>query len=214
MDTASIIDQCLRGIGEETPAAPVGMTRADCLSFINLFYQNHIGKRLKALATYSYDASDTAHTLTAGVATLPSDFLAPVRVYDGDTPANDPLDQIYDIEDKVSDTSSASQFMIPDLATLWVFGKTPTNPIKLYYYKKPAALTDSAGSTPTALKEEFHLEPFVKVVQKIYATRNGDYGDEINLELFFQDILDSIERAHRLESKGMTSNRVRANRYV
>lgn len=190
------------------------MTRADCLAFINLFYQNHIAKRLKILTTYSYDASDALHTITAGVGTLPTDFLAPVRVYDGDAPTNDPLDQIYDIENKVSDTSTTSQFMLPDLANLWIFGKTPTNTIKLYYYKKPVVLTDSAGSSPTALKEEFHLEPFVKVIQKIYATRNGDYGDEINLEIYFQDILDSIERAHRLEGKGTTSNKVKARRYV
>ncbi len=198
MTTDEIINQCLKAIGEDetTLAAPTQMSREDVLSIINEVYQGPIARRLRLLKSYSYDASDAAHTITAGIGTLPSDFLAPSRVYDGDAPDELPLTQITDINDKVADTDTTSRYMLPNMSEIWIFGTTPTNTIKMYYYFEPAALTDSASSSPTYLKKEFHLKPFVKAVQGVYSTRNSDYGDEIDLEIFLQDILNEIEDAH------------------
>lgn len=195
MTTDEIINQCLKDIGEEDPANPVEMTREDCLRHIDLFYRNHIGKRLRLLTTYSYDASDADHTITAGIGPLPTDFLAPSRAYDGDNR----LKQIFDIDDKVSDTDPTSQYMLPDISNIWIFGTTPTGTVKLYYYRKPAALTDSSSSSPSELKEEFHVEPFMRLIKKIYDSRNHDNDDVFDMEAYCQDYLNAIENAHRIE---------------
>lgn len=203
--TDVIIDQCLLGVGEDMDslAAPVFMTRLDVITFINLIYQGPIARRLRLLKSYSYDGSDADHTITAGVGVLPSDFIAPSRIYDGDAPDDRPLTQIFDINDKVADTDATSQYMLPNMSEIWIFGTTPTDEIKMYHYFEPTALTDSASSSPTYLKKEFHLKPFVKAIQGVYSTRNSDYGDEIDLEVFLQDILGEIEDAH---TYGMRDN--------
>ena len=198
MDTASIINQCLLSLGEDADslASPYSMTRADILAYINQIYQGPIAERLTLIKTHIYDGADASRTITEGVGTLPTDFLAPVRVYDGDAPDDDPLERILDIEDKVANTSATTQYMLPNMTQIWVFGITPTNDIKMYYHFVPTALTDSSESTPTYLKAAYHVKPFVKAIQGIYATRNSDYGDEIDLEVFLKDILDEIEAAH------------------
>ena len=208
MTSDVIIDFCLKGIGEDDPDLPIEMTRIEVLELINLFYQNHIGKRLYNLTSYTYDASDAAHTITAGIGTLPTDFLSMSSIYDGDIPTNKPLKQIFDIRDKIADTSKTSQYMIPNNTQFWIFGITPTNTIKTYYYAKPIALTDSSSSSPTALKEEFHLEPFVKVIQKIYSTNNNYFADEIDLEMYFQDLLNNIEFTHKIEKRDDTREQI------
>jgi hypothetical protein len=194
-----IISQCLKAIGEDDPTAPVEMTRVECLTLINQLYRNDIAKRLKNLATYSYDASDAAHTITAGVGTLPSDYMTPSRVYDGDAPTNEPLTQIFDIEDKVAATDATSQYMVPSTTQIWIFGSTPTNMLKLYYYSKPDVLIDSSASSPTALKEEFHVDPFVVHIKETYAIRNNDLADMFDLKALKLDILKAIEEAHGIE---------------
>ena len=195
MTTDEIINQCLKDLGEEDPANPVEMTREDCLLHIDMFYRNDIGKRLRLLTVHSYDGSDAAHTITAGIGPLPADFLAPSRVYDGDTL----LKQIFDIDDKVPDTSPTSQYMLPDISNIWIFGTTPTGTVKLYYYRKPAALTDSSSSSPSELKEEFHVKPFMRLIKGIYDSRNHDNDDVIDMEAYCQDYLNAIENAHRYE---------------
>ena len=208
MTSDVIIDYCLKSIGEDDVDNPVNLTRIQVLELINLFYRNHIGKRLFNLTSYTYDSSDADHTITAGIGTLPADFLSISSIYDGDTPTNKPLTQIFDIRDKVADTSTTSQYMIPNTTQFWIFGTTPTNTIKMYHYSKPTALTDSSSSSPTALKEEFHLEPFVKVIQKIYSTNNNYFADEIDLEMYFQDLLNNIEFAHKVEKRDDTREQI------
>lgn len=193
--TDKIIDYCLKGINEDT-AAPVEMTRAEVLEFVNHLYQNDIARRLKNLATYSYDASDAAHTITAGVGTLPTDFLLPAQVYDGDAPINYPLEQISGINDKVDNAATTSQFMIPDNSNLWIFGQTPANTVKLYYYQKPAALTDVNTSSPVALKEEFHVDIFVARIKEVYAIRQNNTNDMMDMRALIVDYLKQIEQAH------------------
>jgi hypothetical protein len=199
VNTKTIIDFCLKGLDEADVTDPQQMTRADVLTLINLFYQNNIGKRLKILAPYSYDGSDAAHTITNGVGTLPSDFLAPSYIYDGDAPDQEPLTRITRIEDKIANDDDTSQYMLPDKNTLWIFGQTPTNEIKLYYYKKPTALTDSESSEPVYLKEEFHLAPFEKLIKDALAFRRTELADALDLETWGLDILDAIESAHAAE---------------
>lgn len=198
MDTASIIDQTLLAIGEDsaTLTAPVLMTRADILAYMNILYQNKIGRALKRLTLYSYDASDAAHTITAGVGTLPTDFLEAYRMYDGDIDDGVLLTQIYDLNGKVADDAATSQYIIVNNTTFWIYGQTPTTGIKLYYYAKPTALTDSSVSSPTALKEEFHVMPFVYEIKKLYALRNDEAGDAYDLEVILEATLRDIEFAH------------------
>ena len=200
--TDVIIDYALRALGEYDLAAPQQMTRADMLALFNSFYQGEIGKRLKTLAVHSYDGSDAAHTITAGVGTLPEDFLQPAQVYDGDAPDNEPLQQIFDIEDKVPDDADCSQYMLPDLTHIWLFGQTPANTIKLYYYAKPEALTDSSSSSPSALKEEFHLDVFAAKSKEAYEYRNGNYYDALGtLKAYVVGLLDEIEKAHTVGTR-------------
>ena len=200
--TASIIDYCLKAIGEADMTNPQQMTRAEILGIINPFYQYEIGKRLKTLAVYNYDSSDSDHTITSGVGALPADFLQPVQVYDGDAPANEPLTQIFEIEDKVSDDAVCSQYMLPDLDHIWLFGQTPANGIKLYYYAKPDVLTDLDLSTPAALKEEFHLDVFAAKVKEVYEYRNGNYYDALGtLKAYVVGLLNQIEVAHSSERR-------------
>lgn len=198
--TDKIIDQCILGIGEEV-ASPLAFTRADILEFINQLYQNDIGKRVRNLASFSYDASDAAHTITAGVGALPSDYLAMAHVYDGDAPTNEPLTQITKIEDRVAGTATTSQYMIPDNANLWIFGITPTNTIKLYYYQKPTALTDASSSSPTALNPEFHIDIFVARIKEVYALRQNNTYGMMDMKSLVLDLLNQIEVAHGVEKQ-------------
>lgn len=205
--TDKIIDYCLKGIGEDT-TAPVEMTRAEVLEIINQLYQNDIGKRLNSLASFSYDASDAAHTITAGVGALPTDFLSMANIYDGDAPTNAPLTQIFSIEDKVENTALCSQYMLPDLINIWLFGQTPTNTIKMYYDAKPALLTDSSSSSPTNLKPEFHIDIFVAKIKQVYAMRQNNTYDAMDMLALIADYLEQIEYAHSAEKRDDTTPRI------
>ena len=79
MNTKEIIDYCLKAIGEEDLIEPVFMTREEVLTLVNIIYQGPIARRLKLLKSYTYDGSDSAHTITSGVGTLPDDFDRPSR---------------------------------------------------------------------------------------------------------------------------------------
>lgn len=204
MNTNKIIDACLRGIGEPDPANPVEMTRAEVMDLVNAIYQNEIGKRVKNLASFSYDGSDPAHTITAGVGPLPTDFLEVSQVYNGDAPGQYPLDQIFKIADKVADDAICSQYMLPDNANLWVFGKTPAIGIKLYYYRKPVVLTDNALTSPVDLKEEFHRDIFVARVKEVYAENTNNTYDMMDQRAKIEDLLTLIEQAHNNEKRDDT----------
>lgn len=208
MNTKTIIDKCLRGIKEPDPAHPTKMTRAEVLEEIDILYRNQISKRMQELAVFEYDASDAAHTLTLGVGSLPTDFLAPHRVYDGD-PADDDstlLEPIFDIEDKVADDAATSQYMIAGKTALWVFGVSPTNTIKMYYIKQASALADSDANSPAFLNEEFHIDVFVTHIQAVFANRKRRYSDYLMKRAELEDILDAIEMAHDTEHKSESSS--------
>lgn len=194
--TDKIIDACLKAINEEDTVNPVGMSRADVLDIINHLYQNDIGRRIKTLVSYTYDASDAAHTITAGIGTLPPDFLLPAEVYDGDAPEQETLEQIFSIKDKVENDAATKQFLLPDNSSIWIFGQTPTNDIKLYYYKQPVVLTDANTSSPADLRTEYHLDVFKWATKKEYALRQNNTNDVIDCEAYIQDYLKEIERAH------------------
>ena len=196
--TDAIINACLEAIGESDVTNPVLMTMAKVLALCNTIYLDAM-KKVRALATYSYDASDANHTITNGVGTLPTDYLMMHRVYDGDAPDDYPLNWIKSIDDKVNDTDTTTQFMIPDSQTLWIFGKTPTNTVKIYYYKKPAALTDAGSSTPTLLDEKFHVGVkgiFEAGVKAEYAKRDNSTYDQLDMLALYQDLLDEIGAYH------------------
>ena len=194
----TIIDSCLEAIGESNTTTPVLMSRAKVLALCNSIYID-VMKRVKALASYVYDSSDAGHTITAGVGTLPSDYLMMHRVYDGDAVDQTSLQWIRSIDDKVDDDADTSQFMVPDLQTLWIFGQTPTNDIKIYYYKKPTALTDANTSTPTLLDEKFHIGVkgiFEAGVKAEYAKRDNSTYDQLDMLALYEDLLNEIEAYH------------------
>jgi len=193
MNAKVIIDNCLREIGEADPATPVELTRAECLDFVNHCYQELIGPRLNKQTSATL-------TVTAGVASVPADYLAPVRLYDGTTL----LEQIFDIDDKVEDTDDTSQFWVPNETQIYLFGITPAGTVTLYYKAKPTAVTDSTDSTPTDLKARYHigpLSPFVVYIKSVIAGRRGDDSFAFKAELM--DILDDIETEH---SQGRSDN--------
>lgn len=204
-----IIDYCLKGIGEMDVDAPVEMTRAETLEIINQLYQNDVAKRLNAIAAHSYDGSDAAHTITNGVGLLPGDFLRVYRVYDGDANSHSPLMQIFSIEDKVADTAACTQYLLPNLTHIWIFGQTPSSTIKLYYLPRPAVLTDSSDSSPSALKPEFHLDIFVARVKEIYAMRLNNTYDALDMKALQVDLLNQIEHAHSTEKRDESDQIVR-----
>jgi hypothetical protein len=196
--TDKIIDACLLAIGEDL-TNPVEYSRADVLVLINHLYQHDIGRRLRTLGSYVYDASDTAHTIAAGVGTLPADFLLPAQVYDGDAPGDRPIKQIFDIADKVEDGAATSQYMLVSQTEFWIFGKNPAKTIKMYYYVKPAALADSASSSPAALTETYHIGPkgiFEAAIKAEYAKRQNNTYDMLDMLALIEDLLNEIETAH------------------
>lgn len=197
--TDVIIDYMFRAIGESDPDDPTNIvisTRAEMLAIANHLYQYEIGPLLKLLASYTYNASDAAHTITAGVGTLPSDYLSPHLMYDGDAYDNPPLTQIFDIANKVADDAATSQYMIPNNTQFWIFGQTPANTIKLYYYQTPTALTDASNSSPTALQAKFHKAIFEYEAKRVYALRRNRTDDMIDMEAAKLEELDKIEAAH------------------
>lgn len=193
MNTKSIIDKCLLSIGEPYPATPIDLTRAECLELINYAYQVEIGEKLNILKMQEYDGSDAARTITAGVGSLPADFLAVDRVYDGDPDSVKPLEQIFDVEDKVRDDATTTQYMIPSETQFWIFGLTPTNNVRMYYRSKPAALVDNEASIPVHLKEKYHLQAFTCFIKMIYADRMDNFNDYLSKKAEWLDILDAIE---------------------
>jgi len=196
--TDAIINACLEAIGESDVTNPVSMTRAKVLALCNTIYLDAM-KKVRALATYTYDASDANHTITNGVGTLPTDYLMVHRVYDGDAPDNPPLRWIKNIEDKVENTAKTSQFMIPDLQHIWIYGQEPTNGIKLYYFVKPTALTDANTSSPALLDEKFHIGVkgiFECGVKAEYAKRDNSTYDQFDMLALYQDLLNEIEDYH------------------
>ena len=190
-------------IGERNPATNATIknrfipTREEMLGILNQLYQEEIGPLVKNLAAFSYDGSDGAHTLTAGVGTLPADFLAPHEVYDGDAPDQPPLKQIGNLSDKVANAAACQQYMIPDLTNLWIFGQDPSNTVKVYYYKRPVALTDSSSSYPVSLKDEFHRDGIFEArAKKIYAFRRSKMASFIDLQALEQGFFTEIGKAH------------------
>jgi hypothetical protein len=115
----------------------------------------------------------------AGVASLPSDFIKPVAVYD-DTKK---LYEIRSIEDKAEDTADATQYYIPNNSQLYIFGLTPTGTVKLWYKGYPDELSLDAD-IPSEIPSRYHYaipEIFVKAKYNLRNNRMGDYAGLMSL---------------------------------
>lgn len=118
-------------------------------------------------------------TFTAGVATLPTDFLEPIAAYDGDTL----LIQIDDIKDKVEDDATTSQYFIPNSTQIYLYGTTPSGTVTLWYLASPAALsqtTDVPSDVPTRF-HHFIAEIWVPAMVALRNNQLADYGAFIQL---------------------------------
>ena len=110
-------------------------------------------------------------TFTAGVASLPADFISPVAVYDGDVQ----LYEIHSITEKLADTATTSQYYIPNNTQIQIFGTTPTGTVTLWYQAYPAALSADAD-IPSEVPVKYHpaiAEVYVKA--KYYERLNRNY---------------------------------------
>lgn len=123
-------------------------------------------------------------TFSNGVASLPNDFLQVVAVYDGDSL----LEQIEDITDKVDDSDTTSQFFIPNLTQIYIYGTTPTGTVTLWYYATPAALANDSD-TPSNLPERFHRYLATVWVKKEVEFRNNQLADFSTLEDYWENVV-------------------------
>jgi hypothetical protein len=137
-----------------------------------------INDALQSLAPELKLLDDAALTFTDGVATLPTDFVAPEMVRDGDRA----LVQIFDLADAVSTTGPTYQYYIGDNTSLYIFGTTPTGTVTLYYYKTPAALVN-ADDAPSQLPLRFHdrIWAYVKAQYMAQTNRHEEYARFMNI---------------------------------
>lgn len=194
--TKQIIDWMLRGVGisqEELDSPDESiMSREYALSLINELRKGPIAEAIGNIKS-------AALVITDGIATLPSDWVKPHRVYDGDAPDQEPLEQIFDIEDKVADDDATSQYMLPDNSTMWIFGKTPEYGIKAYYIYFPESdLTDDNNSSPVELKAKFHRDIFVAYARKIDAINNNDPDTEAEQGALVEALLKEIKMEYSI----------------
>jgi hypothetical protein len=168
MDFAAIKTDCWTKL-DDSPTAPQYVTDTTMGLWIN--------NALLSLAKEMNILTSATPTFTAGVASLPADFVAPKAVYDGTTL----LDEIDDILDKVADTDATSQFFIPNNSQIQVFGITPTGTVTLWYYASPATLTGT--DTPTELPIVFHdkIWLYVKAQYMAQTNRHDEYGRFMNI---------------------------------
>lgn len=197
MTSDVIIDNCLLAIGEIDPDNPVYMTRVECLAHINQAYREEMGPILNKQALAN-------PTVTDGVADLPADFLAPIRVYDGAPDDGTLLIQIFDIQDKVDDDDETQQYRISNEQEIHFYGKTPDDTIYLYYIQRPEALTDSSASSPVDLKSKYHYTAFTTYVRAVYARNRNENATYERLFALWLDILDDIKRAHSIGRADIT----------
>lgn len=197
MNTDEIITHCLRGIREVDTDTPIMMSREQVLSYCNHLYQDKIGLLLNKITSVTLTVED-------GKASLPADYLAPVRVYDGGTL----LTQIFDIDDKLDNDAPCQQYWIPNEQEIHFFGQTPAGTVTLYYKAKPEALTDSSSSSPVDLKPEFHLEPFVCYTKQMHAFNRNNLADKYALNNELLDWLDEIRYAHSAGRRNIEPERI------
>jgi hypothetical protein len=188
--TTKNVDWCLLALEEDSAdlAAPEEMTRADVLEAMNEIYQNDIAEKMGLIKSASI-------VITSGVGSLPSDWVKAHRIYDGDAPDDNPLEQIFDIDERVESTADTTQYMLPDDDNIWVFGITPTTGIKAYYIYAPAALTESPSTTPV-LKAKFHRKIFPAYIRQVYAMNNGMKAKEFEMGRLVESILNDIENEY------------------
>lgn len=149
-----------------------------------------INDALRDIAPYLNIEKSEDLTFTAGVATLPDDFLAPIAVYDDDVR----LTQISRVTDKVDSDQTTSQFYIPNATQIYIYGTTPTGTVTLWYQAYPSALDDDSD-IPTDIPAHFHSaipETYVKAIYKKRLNQLGDFGQLMNQ---WQDIKLKIRAA-------------------
>lgn len=204
--TEQIINVCLKQLGEKNTASPSRMSRIDVLFYINLEYRGRIAEAIG-------DITSASLTFTNGIASLPTNWLRPEAIYDGDRPNGTKLRRITDIAESVEDTAKTTQYMLPDNKHIWIFGETPSIGIKAYFINKPEALTDSPASTPDALIEDYHIDPFVNRIKEVYADNKNNYDDATDYRMKFEDYLSLIKNAHKNRKRDGSPLQIKAARW-
>ena len=158
---------------------PTEITLTDMKALIN--------DGLEALGAELNIIKSATLTFTSGVASLPSDFIAPEACYDDD----ELLDQIEDITLKVDATDTTSQFFIPNNTQLYIYGTTPTGTVTLWYKARPTALSADAD-TPTNLPKEFHRYIPEVYVKAIHALRNNKLNTYNGLMVLWDTVRGNV----------------------
>ena len=152
---------------DDNESSPTEITAATLLLMIN--------EGIQELSPYLNIIKSATLTFVAGVATLPTDFISPIAVYDEGVL----LREIKSIKSKVGDTATTSQFYIPNNTQINIFGITPTGTVTIWYTAYETALTTDA-TTPSNVPVQFHYalpEIYVKAKYYFKLNQNADYAD-------------------------------------
>lgn len=157
-----------------------------------------INRALQDLAPSLNTVKNAELSFTDGVASLPADFLAPSACYHGDAI----MTEIHLITDKAADTDATSQYFIPNMTQIYIYGQTPTETVTLWYKARPAELTED-DDEPTELPMEFHpqLELYVKAHLAMKLNRLDEYAGLMKL---WEDMKKSVATACKVDRHAKT----------
>lgn len=140
----------------------------------------------------NYIVSETL-SLTSKAASLPEDFLEPVRLEWGIN-EDDEIPQVYDLDEK---GRYYECFFIGDESTLTIFtdaGVADGTEVKLWYKARPEVLTEDAD-TPSVLPARFHHYIPDIYVKAVYALRNNELNSYNGLMVLWEDVKTQVRKA-------------------
>ena len=156
MTFAEIQADCLWKMDEST-YSPQDITKTILKSIINQAIQD--------MVEHLYIEKSATLTFTLGVASLPSDFYAPISLYVDDKE----MEQIYSYEERIDDTEEPAYYLITS-EELEIFGKDTTDTGAFIYYARPATLS-ADGDIPVEIPIRFHDKIFIYVKAQMMMRR-------------------------------------------
>lgn len=167
MDLAAIQTHCWWSIDDASH------TEIDAATMLIL-----INQALSDLGPNLNNIKSATLTFTAGVASLPADFISPIACYDG----SEELQELHHIENKVDDDDDTCQFWIPNTSQIYIYGITPAGTVTLHYLASPVALAVDAD-IPSEVPVQFHpqISVYVKALYALRQNRLAEYSGMLQL---------------------------------